>query len=108
MGQMSVMVFFMVLIGYVNSKPASYLIETKDVRGGESEFGNDYMDEEGYNEEVFAEEGEDYHNTEPPPITTTQFVPDVVVSEKVGGWCVFNCPTTTERQTSSVHPVVGK
>jgi len=54
----------LVLLGSVNSKPRTYLVETKDgQRGGRQEFGSDYMDEDLNKEELYDEgayEGDDY------------------------------------------------
>merc|ERR1711915_282783 len=54
----------LVFLDFANSKPRTFLVETKDERGGQQEFGKDYMDEEeeydyGANEdEDGANEGE--------------------------------------------------
>merc|ERR1711915_404665 len=77
----------LVFLDFANSKPRTFLVETKDERGGRQEFGKDYMDEEeeydyGANEdEDGANEGDDYGLppvTRPPPSTTTQYWPEVV------------------------------
>merc|ERR1711915_640037 len=63
----------LVFLDFANSKPRTFLVETKDERGGKQEFGKDYMDEEeeydyGANEdEDGANEGEfveDYKDEE--------------------------------------------
>jgi len=81
------MVCVLVLLGFTNCKPRTYLVETKDRRGGGQEFGNDYMDEELYDEEYGGEgiEGDDYGL--PPPTeapTPTPFIPDYVSSAYIG------------------------
>merc|ERR1711915_522219 len=86
MMRLILMALVLVFLDFANSKPRTFLVETKDERGGRQEFGKDYMDEEeeydyGANEdEDGANEDEDGLPpvTRPPPSTTTQYWPEVV------------------------------
>merc|ERR1711915_154671 len=65
----------LVFLDFANSKPRTFLVETKDERGGRQEFGKDYMDEEE-EYDYCANEDEDGANEDEDGANEGEFVED--------------------------------